>query len=104
MNNQSISKEILDWYDNNKRILPWRKHLTKKGTRVEVLDEATCSQTIFNEETGESSTFATGLSKVRFPSLNNTGNASNGTFNEMWTRSEERRVGKECRSRWSPYH
>ena len=25
--------------------------------------------------------------------------ADNGT-----TRSEERRVGKECRSRWSPYH
>ena len=30
--------------------------------------------------------------------------------NEIWegdimkTRSEERRVGKECRSRWSPYH
>ena len=26
---------------------------------------------------------------------------------EKWyktTRSEERRVGKECRSRWSPYH
>ena len=25
---------------------------------------------------------------------------------EVWThaRSEERRVGKECRSRWSPYH
>src|SRR3712207_6973605 len=25
---------------------------------------------------------------------------------ESWTdaRSEERRVGKECRSRWSPYH
>ena len=22
----------------------------------------------------------------------------------MLTRSEERRVGKECRSRWSPYH
>ena len=22
---------------------------------------------------------------------------------EIW-RSEERRVGKECRSRWSPYH
>ncbi len=30
MNNQSIAKEILNWYDNNKRILPWRKHLTKK--------------------------------------------------------------------------
>src|SRR3712207_8389837 len=23
---------------------------------------------------------------------------------EVVTRSEERRVGKECRSRWSPYH
>ena len=24
--------------------------------------------------------------------------------NAVLTRSEERRVGKECRSRWSPYH
>ena len=24
--------------------------------------------------------------------------------NEQMQRSEERRVGKECRSRWSPYH
>src|SRR3712207_9200538 len=23
---------------------------------------------------------------------------------QTWARSEERRVGKECRSRWSPYH
>ena len=23
---------------------------------------------------------------------------------EKYPRSEERRVGKECRSRWSPYH
>ena len=26
------------------------------------------------------------------------------SFMELTTRSEERRVGKECRSRWSPYH
>ena len=25
-------------------------------------------------------------------------------FKDRLTRSEERRVGKECRSRWSPYH
>src|SRR3712207_8286289 len=25
-------------------------------------------------------------------------------YNEDINRSEERRVGKECRSRWSPYH
>ena len=24
--------------------------------------------------------------------------------NRKFVRSEERRVGKECRSRWSPYH
>src|SRR2546430_7570468 len=27
-----------------------------------------------------------------------------GGMTEPITRSEERRVGKECRSRWSPYH
>ena len=25
-------------------------------------------------------------------------------FEDIEVRSEERRVGKECRSRWSPYH
>jgi len=30
MNKQIITKEILKWYDNNKRVLPWRKNLTKK--------------------------------------------------------------------------
>src|SRR3712207_8758526 len=28
----------------------------------------------------------------------------NDLSNEAFGRSEERRVGKECRSRWSPYH
>ena len=27
-----------------------------------------------------------------------------GISGEQHERSEERRVGKECRSRWSPYH
>ena len=27
-----------------------------------------------------------------------------GVHIELYQRSEERRVGKECRSRWSPYH
>ena len=36
----------------------------------------------------------------------NRARAYNGTCNQLVTepRSEERRVGKECRSRWSPYH
>ena len=27
-----------------------------------------------------------------------------GEYGVTYPRSEERRVGKECRSRWSPYH
>ena len=33
-----------------------------------------------------------------------TGNESNLAMQRFAERSEERRVGKECRSRWSPYH
>ena len=31
-------------------------------------------------------------------------NAGGYSFAKSGARSEERRVGKECRSRWSPYH
>ncbi len=30
MKNKNISKKILYWYDNNKRQLPWRKHVSQK--------------------------------------------------------------------------
>ena len=30
MKKDSLSKKILYWYDNNKRKLPWRSHLSKK--------------------------------------------------------------------------
>ena len=29
MNKEMISKKIIDWYDNNKRNLPWRKKVSK---------------------------------------------------------------------------
>src|SRR5438874_12703979 len=32
------------------------------------------------------------------------GEARQGAQHQTGGRSEERRVGKECRSRWSPYH
>ena len=34
----------------------------------------------------------------------NTSAGGQSLTKETITRSEERRVGKECRSRWSPYH
>ena len=35
---------------------------------------------------------------------NEAGSNSNAIKSYLQNRSEERRVGKECRSRWSPYH
>ena len=32
------------------------------------------------------------------------GNVGSTSVSSTVSRSEERRVGKECRSRWSPYH
>ncbi len=37
MNNINISKKILHWYDNNKRILPWRKQVLKKQKQYFIL-------------------------------------------------------------------
>ena len=34
----------------------------------------------------------------------NTEGVAENTEKVLSSRSEERRVGKECRSRWSPYH
>src|SRR5260370_41527582 len=36
--------------------------------------------------------------------LNQRRSAARGQWLDIDSRSEERRVGKECRSRWSPYH
>ena len=40
---------------------------------------------------------------VKAPSLYNHFASKQAIFDAI-VRSEERRVGKECRSRWSPYH
>ena len=36
--------------------------------------------------------------------LKNNRDADKLKWQPIYVRSEERRVGKECRSRWSPYH
>ena len=41
---------------------------------------------------------------VRAFEFTNRGDFAHEVFAELIKRSEERRVGKECRSRWSPYH
>jgi len=41
---------------------------------------------------------------LKFALLAVSGGTALGIVTGVWLRSEERRVGKECRSRWSPYH
>src|SRR5260370_9315467 len=41
---------------------------------------------------------------TRFPDMESVFIASGARASHGASRSEERRVGKECRSRWSPYH
>ena len=43
------------------------------------------------------------LAGLNSPALSREQNANEESLEEL-ERSEERRVGKECRSRWSPYH
>ena len=41
---------------------------------------------------------------TKYSSKDLSNNGKHGKLDIVFSRSEERRVGKECRSRWSPYH
>ena len=44
------------------------------------------------------------ITKEQADIIGEVANICTGTAATALSRSEERRVGKECRSRWSPYH
>src|SRR5437899_9492264 len=52
----------------------------------------------------DASHFRRDLQRARVSRLAACGHRHSGLPQELRRRSEERRVGKECRSRWSPYH
>src|SRR3712207_9259448 len=60
---------------------------------------STCKYRTLQEEIPDSPGRNTGLSRKKYRTLQEEIPDSPGRN----TRSEERRVGKECRSRWSPY-
>src|SRR3712207_6601902 len=71
------------------------------GKNVTLLSSITAEglgQSLAVEGSTTREVFETYLEGVLAPSL------SPGQVVVMDNRSEERRVGKECRSRWSPYH
>src|SRR2546429_3615185 len=73
--------------DLNATLSRYRRLLTEAG-------EGTLALENDNFDVGES----TGPGKYRM------NDEAHATLLDKLTRSEERRVGKECRSRWSPYH
>ena len=68
-----------------------------------LLNTKTASGTVYVSANGEKGvTPASELAKTKIMSFDQ---GSSVTLKGVTTmRSEERRVGKECRSRWSPYH
>ena len=64
-----------------------------------------------NEMTRADNKFAEYVMELDYSSIGSSvyaGNISSSVLSDIMAisrrRSEERRVGKECRSRWSPYH
>ena len=72
----------------------------RRHTRyISVTGVQTCALPIYNEEKMLDSFEQETLCHAKHSSVNR--HNINAIVHE---RSEERRVGKECRSRWSPYH
>ena len=73
-------------------------------SRLDAMPEGPCPDGVITEPPSEesSATVSVGSRHVR---LETVANSKPGlVVLESLLRSEERRVGKECRSRWSPYH
>ena len=78
-----FTETIIEWYKENKRDLPWRD---SSDPYLIWISEVILQQTRVVQGYDYFLRFI-----GRFPDVST-------------LRSEERRVGKECRSRWSPYH
>ena len=76
--------------------IPFIDMKTKPGTNDEVID--------IDSSSGETSLYVARLGMDGLHAVSFAGVAPVQTWLPDFTRSEERRVGKECRSRWSPYH
>ena len=98
-NNQEEDITIMNIYVPNIGALQYiRQMLTAIKTEIN-------SNTII---VGDFNTSLTPMNRSSKQKVNKETQALNDTLNKMDLvdiyRSEERRVGKECRSRWSPYH
>ena len=79
------------------------KQIQKMQAEMEKVQNELGNKSV-TEESGGGMVKATVNGKKEVISIGIDDEIINGGDKEMLERSEERRVGKECRSRWSPYH
>ena len=94
---------ILDVLKDSKKLNPdVRKYLEEENSYTEfhLLDTKNTQKKLFDEIKGRIKLDDESLpfKDLNYEYWNKT------TTKRNYSRSEERRVGKECRSRWSPYH
>src|SRR2546425_12748012 len=80
---------------------PGGAELSLRGVRDAATSAEIASAAPRNDNQGNS---ATGPARHRTPLTCRFPCLDTSQFRYVIVRSEERRVGKECRSRWSPYH
>jgi len=102
------TKDDLKYLNNNVTFALCPKTYMKlsmgQGNIYELKDKINYS---FGTDGAASSNTLSPLEQARLFALNGkfiSGSSEKFDTLEIWRRSEERRVGKECRSRWSPYH
>ena len=105
-----IQREVLEWDEYTGRLEPVESVEVRAGAVTLKTEDATVGQVIENRRIVELPLNGRNMSglAVLVPGVQyglRTGLADgSGGFPIPGARSEERRVGKECRSRWSPYH
>src|SRR3712207_8679903 len=86
------------------RSLPrWPRRYRKGLIAADVLIGAVAGLVMYLQHAGYPLTEPYSMLSVALPVLWLLAQAISGSYSPRF-RSEERRVGKECRSRWSPYH
>ena len=80
---------------NDNATIPTRSHSTDAGLDLYASEDASVYR---------GTLIPTGIAVDIPPGYEGTIRPRSGLTSRTGLRSEERRVGKECRSRWSPYH